>query len=46
MIKNAVSNVDSLVWNLMRYAAGGDVSPKILRLLNHFLTFLLNTEVG
>ncbi|XP_056642787.1 integrator complex subunit 3 homolog [Diorhabda sublineata] len=37
MIKNAVSNVDTLVWNLMRHAAGGDVSPKNITLIESLL---------
>lgn len=37
MIKNAVTNVDNLVWNLMRHAAGGDVSPKNITLIESLL---------
>lgn len=37
MIKNNVSNVDNLCWNLMRHAAGGDVSPKNLSLVESLL---------
>lgn len=37
MIKNAVSNVDNLCWNLMRHAAGGDVSPKNIALTESLL---------
>lgn len=37
MIKNAVTNVDTLVWNLMRHAAGGDVSPKNITLIESIL---------
>ncbi|KAJ8982336.1 hypothetical protein NQ317_009452 [Molorchus minor] len=37
MIKNAVSNVDNLVWNLMRHAAGGDISPKNITLVESLL---------
>ncbi|CAG9815347.1 unnamed protein product [Phaedon cochleariae] len=37
MIKNAVSNVDNLVWNLMRHAAGGDISPKNITLIESLL---------
>ncbi|KAG5882643.1 hypothetical protein JTB14_025116 [Gonioctena quinquepunctata] len=37
MIKNAVSNVDNLVWNLMRHAAGGDVSSKNITLIESLL---------
>ncbi|KAL3279677.1 hypothetical protein HHI36_017183 [Cryptolaemus montrouzieri] len=37
MIKNAVNGVDNLCWNLMRHAAGGDVSPKNLTLTESLL---------
>ncbi|CAG9861044.1 unnamed protein product [Phyllotreta striolata] len=37
MIKNAVTNVDTLVWNMMRHAAGGDVSPKNITLIESLL---------
>ncbi|XP_066151238.1 integrator complex subunit 3 homolog [Euwallacea fornicatus] len=37
MIKNNVSNVDNLCWNLMRHAAGGDISPKNLTLIESLL---------
>ncbi|CAG9772465.1 unnamed protein product [Ceutorhynchus assimilis] len=37
MIKNNVSNVDNLCWNLMRHAAGGDVSHKNLTLVESLL---------
>lgn len=37
MIKNSVSNVDNLVWNLMRHAAGGDVSQKNIMLTESLL---------
>ncbi|XP_031338335.1 integrator complex subunit 3 homolog isoform X1 [Photinus pyralis] len=37
LIKNSVSNVDNLCWNLMRHAAGGDVSPKNIALIDSLL---------
>ncbi|KRT78830.1 hypothetical protein AMK59_7723 [Oryctes borbonicus] len=37
MIRNAVSNVDNLCWNLMRHAAGGDVSVKNIMLVEKLL---------
>ncbi|KAK4881278.1 hypothetical protein RN001_004597 [Aquatica leii] len=37
MIKNSVCNVDNLCWNLMRHAAGGDVSPKNIALIDSLL---------
>ncbi|CAH1974956.1 unnamed protein product [Acanthoscelides obtectus] len=41
MIKNSVSNVDNLVWNLMRHAAGGDVSPRNITLIESLLDVFL-----
>lgn len=37
MIKNAVGNVDNLCWNLMRHAAGGDVSQRNIILIDKLL---------
>lgn len=37
MIRNAVTNVDNLCWNLMRHAAGGDVSAKNITLIESLL---------
>lgn len=37
MIRNAVTNVDNLCWNLMRHAAGGDTSPKNITLIESLL---------
>ncbi|KAF2881057.1 hypothetical protein ILUMI_25118 [Ignelater luminosus] len=37
MIKNSVSNVDNLCWNLMRHAAGGDTSPRNINLIESLL---------
>ncbi|KAG8226986.1 hypothetical protein J437_LFUL000291, partial [Ladona fulva] len=37
MIKNAVTGVDGLCWNLMRHMAGGDVSPKNVALAEALL---------
>ncbi|XP_044740759.1 integrator complex subunit 3 [Chrysoperla carnea] len=37
MIRNAVANVDNLCWNLMRHAAGGDVSPRNISLVDKLL---------
>lgn len=37
MIKNAVTNVDNLCWHLMRHAAGGDVSPRNITLIESLL---------
>lgn len=41
MIKNAVNNVDNLCLNLMRHAAGGDVSPKNITLIEAILDVLM-----
>jgi integrator complex subunit 3 len=37
MIRNAVTNVDNLCWNLMRHAAGGDVSSRNIMLVEALL---------
>lgn len=37
MIKNNVIGVDNLCWNLLRHAAGGDVSPRNLSLVESLL---------
>ncbi|XP_021933684.1 integrator complex subunit 3 isoform X2 [Zootermopsis nevadensis] len=37
MIRNAVTNVDNLCWNLMRHAAGGDVSSRNIMLIEALL---------
>lgn len=37
MIKNAVTNVDNLCWHLLRHAAGGDISPRNITLIESLL---------
>lgn len=37
MIRNAVTNVDNLCWNLMRHAAGGDISSRNIQLIESLL---------
>lgn len=37
MIKSSVSNVDNLCWNLMRHAAGGDISARNVTLIESLL---------
>jgi integrator complex subunit 3 len=37
MIRNAVANVDNLCWNLMRHAAGGDISSRNILLIEALL---------
>ncbi|XP_017769065.1 PREDICTED: integrator complex subunit 3 homolog [Nicrophorus vespilloides] len=41
MIKNAVSNVDNVCLNLMRHAAGGDVLPKNISLIEALLDMFI-----
>lgn len=41
MIRNAVTNVDNLCWNLMRHAAGGDVSPRNINLIESLLDMFI-----
>lgn len=40
LIKNQVLNVDTIVWNVLRMASGGDVSPKNLALVDAMLDIL------
>lgn len=40
LIKNQVLNVDNIVWNVLRQAGGGDVSPKNLALIDAILDIL------
>ncbi|XP_050547066.1 integrator complex subunit 3-like [Daktulosphaira vitifoliae] len=37
MVRNNIAGVDNLCWNLMRNAAGGDVSPSNVALIEYFL---------
>lgn len=37
MIRNAVTNVDNLCWNLMRHAAGGDITKRNIDLIESLL---------
>lgn len=41
MIRNAVTNVDNLCWNIMRYAAGGDISPRNIVLVESLLDLFI-----
>ncbi|KAL4704469.1 hypothetical protein ACJJTC_019568 [Scirpophaga incertulas] len=45
MIRNAVSGVDSVCWNLMRYASGGDISPKNIVLVESLLDIFIENRV-
>ncbi|CAH0553615.1 unnamed protein product [Brassicogethes aeneus] len=42
MIKNSVGGVDNLVWNLMRHAAGGDVSQKNIMLTESLVDIFID----
>ena len=37
MIRTGIANVDTLVWNVLRHAAGGDVSPRNIALVEGLL---------
>lgn len=37
LVKNQVQTVDNLVWNILRQASGGDISPKNLTLIEEML---------
>ncbi|XP_055295338.1 integrator complex subunit 3 homolog [Sitodiplosis mosellana] len=41
LIKNQVLNVDSIVWNVLRQAGAGDLSPKNLALIDGLLDILI-----
>lgn len=41
LIRSAVNNVDNLCWNILRHAAGGDVSPKNLFLVDSLLDIFI-----
>lgn len=45
MIRNAVSNVDNICWNLMRYASGGDITPKNINLIESLLDIYIENKV-
>lgn len=44
MIRNAVTGVDSVCWNLMRYASGGDITPKNIFLVESLLDIYLENR--
>ncbi|XP_041980824.1 integrator complex subunit 3 homolog [Aricia agestis] len=44
MIRNAVMGVDSVCWNLMRYASGGDVTPKNIFLVESLLDIYIENR--
>lgn len=44
MIKNAVTGVDNVCWNLMRYASGGDITPKNIILVESILDIYIENR--
>ncbi|XP_022131165.2 integrator complex subunit 3 homolog [Pieris rapae] len=44
MIRNSVSGVDSVCWNLMRYASGGDITPKNIFLVESLLDIYIDNK--
>lgn len=44
MIRNAVTGVDSVCWNLMRYASGGDITAKNIFLLESLLDIYIDNR--
>lgn len=42
LVKNQVLNVDNIVWNVLRHASGGDISPKNLNLIEGLLDILID----
>lgn len=44
-VKNVVPNVDGIVWNILRQASGGDVSPKNISLIEGLLDILIEHRV-
>lgn len=44
MIRTAVASVDSLCWSLQRHAAGGDVSPRNLALVEALLDLYIDNR--
>lgn len=41
LIRNAVLNVDNLCWTLLRHAAGGDISPRNINLIESLLDIFI-----
>lgn len=44
MIRNAVSGVDNVCWNLMRCASGGDITPKNIILVESILDIYIENR--
>lgn len=45
MIRNAITGVDNVCWNLMRYASGGDITPKNIILVESLLDIYIENRV-
>lgn len=45
MIRNGVNNVDNLCWNVLRHAAGGDISPRNILLVENLLDIFLENRL-
>lgn len=41
LVRNQVNNVDNIVWNMLRQASGGDVSPKNVALVEGLADILI-----
>ncbi|CAG4944150.1 unnamed protein product [Parnassius apollo] len=45
MMRNAVTGVDNVCWNLMRYASGGDITPKNIYLVESLLDIYIENRM-
>ncbi|XP_068622416.1 integrator complex subunit 3 homolog [Battus philenor] len=45
MMRNAVTGVDNVCWNLMRYASGGDITPKNIYLVESLLDMYIENRM-
>lgn len=45
MMRNAVTGVDNVCWTLMRYASGGDVTPKNIYLVESLLDIYIENRL-
>lgn len=44
LIRNAVTGIDNICWNLMRYASGGDITPKNINLIESLLDIYMESK--
>ncbi|XP_013140527.1 PREDICTED: integrator complex subunit 3 homolog [Papilio polytes] len=44
MMRNSVTGVDNVCWNLMRYASGGDITPKNIYLVESLLDIYIENK--